>query len=460
MRAANIHQEEGGNRKSVRAHAALVLAMTAVLVHGPARAQEPTPAQAAAPAADAPSTATTDARVAELEQQVRLLQSQREEEQKKAAEEKKKGVSVTAAPGKGLTVTTDDGRFGITVRARAQLRETLTREKDKTTNEVNVKTLRLVTQGHVLTTDLKYTIQLAFGGNDFETGSSSPIFDAFVDYTKVRDLNLRVGQYFVPFDRARTIREFALQLVDRQQVVQELTLDRDVGLMLYSNDLGGLNGLLGYHLFVGGGEGRNRFGAQATGGIYVARLVLRPWGAFDDDQEGDLQRLPKPRLALGVAGGYNQGTNRQRSTTGNALTLGTLDYRHAAADVVFKYSGFSFLGEAVLRSAGRDVLEGTNASGAAIREFSRSGWGYFLQAGLMVSPLVEVAARWDHLFAFAGTDPALVTQVNTQGRQVGGGLNVYLNGHAFKLQTDYFYIFGHDRSAGRHIARLQLDASF
>ena len=457
MRAANIRRDTEGTSKRARAHAALVLAMTAVLVHGPAEAEEPAPAQAAEPPAD---TASTAERLAELEQQVRLLQSQREQEQQQADEEKKKGVSVSAAPGKGLTVTTNDGRFGLTIRTRAQLRETLARDQDKTTNEINVKTLRLVTQGHVLTTDLKYNIQLAFGTNDFETGNPSPIFDAFVDYTRVRDLNVRAGQYFVPFDRARTIREFALQLVDRQQVVQELTLDWDVGLMLYSSDLGGLNGLLGYHLFIGGGEGRNRFGGQATGGIYVARLVVRPWGAFDEDQEGDLQRLPKPRLAIGVAGGYNQDTNRQRSTTGNTLTLGTLDYRHAAADVVFKYSGFSFLGEAVVRTAGQDFIEGTNASGATIREYSRSGWGYFLQAGMMLSPLVEVAARWDHLFAFDGTDPALVTQVNTQGRQVGGGLNVYLNGHAFKLQTDYFYIFGEDRSAGRHVARLQLDASF
>jgi hypothetical protein len=43
---------------------------------------------------------------------------------------------------------------------------------------------------------------------------------------------------------------------------------------------------------------------------------------------------------------------------------------------------------------------------------------------------------------------------------VGGGLNVYLNGHAFKLQTDYFYVFGDGTAEGRHAARLQLDASF
>ncbi len=417
MRASHIRRAEGGDRKRVHAPTALVLAITVVLAHGSAVAQEPTPARAAEAEqpADSTSPEASAERLAELERQLRALQSEREQERQQAAEEKKKDVSVTAAPGKGLTVTTDDGRFALTVRARAQLRETLARDKDKTTNEINVKTLRLITQGHVLTTDLKYNIQLAFGGNDFETGSASPIFDAFVDYTRFRDLNVRVGQYFVPFDRARTIREFALQLVDRQQVVQELTLDRDVGLMLYSADLGGLDGLLGYHLFIGGGEGRNRFGGQATGGIYVARLVLRPWGTFDEDQEGDLQRLPKPRLAIGLAGAYNQETNRQRSTTGTALTLGTFDYSQAAADVVFKYSGFSFLGEVVVRDAGRDFLEGTNASGAPLREYSRSGWGYFLQAGMMVHSNVELAARWDLLFASEGTDPGLISQVGTLG---------------------------------------------
>ena len=67
--------------------------------------------------------------------------------------------------------------------------------------------------------------------------------------------------------------------------------------------------------------------------------------------------------------------------------------------------------------------------------------------------------RWEQLFARGGTDPQLVQLVETQGKQVGAGLNVYLNGHAFKLQGDYFYIFG-PAGEPRHLARLQLDASF
>jgi hypothetical protein len=397
----------------------------------------------------------------ELEQSHRILERKLELQQEAGEEARKRGVTFTAAPGKGLTLTTNDNKFSMTWRARAQIRNTLTyAEAPGVQNELNVKTMRLVTTGHVLTPDLKYAIQLAFGTNDFEAGNPSPLFDAYVEYTRLRDLNIRVGQYFVPFDRARTIREFALQLVDRQQVVTELTLDRDVGLTLSSNDLGGAKGRVGYALFVGGGEGKNRFGAQRMGGLYIGRFIIRPWGNFDDDQEGDLLRLRRPRMAIGLAAGYNQATNRPRSTTGTAFTLGSFDYVHAAGDLVFKYAGFSFLGEVVMRKSFKPYNDGTDANMMPLREWSRSGIGYFVQAGMMLGKYVEIAARWDHLRTLGTTDPALVKLVAETGKQAGAGLNVYLNGHAFKFQTDYFYIFGDDPSKGRSVWRLQLDASF
>jgi hypothetical protein len=300
---------------------------------------------------------------------------------------------------------------------------------------------------------------LAFGGNDFETGSSSPIFDAYLDYTRYRDLNIRVGQFFVPFDRARTIREVTLQLVDRQISVRELTLDRDVGIMLSSTNLFGLHELLGYSFFLGGGDGRNRFAAYAVGPITVLRLTLRPFGAFDDDQEADLTRGDRPRLALGVAGAYNYRTSRAQSTFGTTFTTGTANYTHLAADLVFKYRGFSLLAEGIWRKANKDVLE-KETHGTVTREPTRSGHGYFAQAGFLVNSQLEVTARWDQLFARTGTDPQLVLLAQTQGKQLGSGMNLYLNGYAFKVQADYFYIFGSADGVPRHQARLQLDASF
>ncbi|WP_223754697.1 porin [Myxococcus sp. RHSTA-1-4] len=357
----------------------------------------------------------------------------------------------------------DDGSYSANLRARAQMRETVTGQDvegapRRWTQEQAVRTVRLVLQGHVLDPDLKYALQLGFGVTDVDASSPVPLFDAWIEYTARRDLNVRVGQFFVPFDRARTIRESSLQLVDRPIIIGELALDRDVGVMLSSADLFGKGGRLSYNLGLFGGEGRNRVGSTTPGLLYVARFAVRPFGAFDDDSEGDLQRLPKPRLMVGVAGAYNQKTNRQRSLTGSTLTFGTFDYVHAAADTVFKYRGLSVLAEVLYRNASRPFLEGV-VNGQPAREWSRSGWGYLLQAGYMLTSRLEAAGRVDMEWARSGSDPALAAQVAQQGREVGVGLNAYLNGHAFKVQGDYAYQFG---TAGldRHLVRLQLDASF
>lgn len=365
--------------------------------------------------------------------------------------------TITAEPGRGIVVKASD-RYSFGIRARIQLRDSFLHADGLNSNEIQVRTLRLSVFGNVLSPDLRYTIQLAFGGNDFEAGSSSPIFDAFVDYTRWRDLNLRVGQFFVPFDRARTIREFALQFVDRQLVVRELTLDRDVGVMLSSTNLFGLGDRLGYQFFVGGGDGRNRFAAYVTGPLAVLRLTVRPFGLFDDDQEGDTRREARPRLALGVGAAYNSRTSRRNSTYGTPFTAGTTDYTNLAADVVFKYRGLSLLAEGLWRKASTDVLEAT-INGTLVREPTRSAYGYFVQGGMMVSSQLELTARWEELFTRRGTDPQLIQLARTQGRQAGGGFNLYLNGHAFKVQGDYFYIFGPEGTP-RHLARVQLDASF
>jgi hypothetical protein len=365
---------------------------------------------------------------------------------------------VTAGAGKGLTVRRQDDSFSLTLRVRLQVRDTVT-VAGETTNELAIRTTRLVAQGHALTPDLRYFFQFAFGPSDFEPNGPSPLFDAWAEYVGVRDAQVRVGQFFVPFDRARTIREHALQLADRQQLIYELNLDRDVGLMVSSNDLFGLGGRLAYALGVFGGQGRNRTAAEKLGFLWVGRLSVRPLGPFDDDVEGDLDRSPRPRLAFGVAAAYNENTNRQRSTTGTTFVLGDFDYTHAAADLVFKHHGFSFLGEALLRHTAASDRVGV-VDGAEVREWSRSGYGYLAQAGLMLSRHVEIAARWDELFASGPTDPALVQQTYRQGREAGAGLNLYLNGHYLKLQGDFTRRFGETSAGAVSIARVQFDGTF
>lgn len=372
-------------------------------------------------------------------------------------------AEVTAKPGSGFTVTSANRQSSLTLRPRIQLRDTFNYEDGEPSNEVHVRALRLSIGGHVLSQHLRYQIQLGFAPRDFDPNNRSPIYDAYLDYTRLESMSIRVGQFFVPFDRARTTREFALQLIDRQQVVRELTLDRDVGLMLYSDDAFGSKQRFGYALFVGGGEGRNRVGGEPMGPLVVARLMVKPWGNFDDDSEGDLERRRSPKLALGIAGAYNVASSRVSSTYGNDFHFGTVDQVNGAVDLVFKLRGWSFSAELLVRRALKDQLTATIDDMPAV-EHTRSGYGYFLQSGVMVHRMVELVGRWDDLYAWRGTDPAFIEYISRRGRQLVAGLNVYVFGHSLKIQADYTFAFGYDfdprTNPGAHMARLQLDASF
>lgn len=121
-----------------------------------------------------------------------------------SAQEPTLPVSIFAAPGKGVSIRHGDD-FLLTLRGRIQVRDTVT-AGDAPTNELNVRTARLTLLGHIVTPNVRYQLQLAFGPGDFEANVPSPIFDAWVEYGGWRNLQVRVGQFFVPFDRARTKR--------------------------------------------------------------------------------------------------------------------------------------------------------------------------------------------------------------------------------------------------------------
>ena len=368
--------------------------------------------------------------------------------------------------GRGFTLRAGNA-FSANLQSRIQLRSTFTfSDTADAANDTQVRTLRLWLRGNVYDANIRYGIQLALGANDFEAGNASPIFDAYVELTHLRDFNVRVGQFFVPFDRARTIREFALQSVDRAQLVRELTLDRDVGVAIQSQDLGGEGGRFGYHVGIFAGDGRNRFGAHPLGFLYMARFFVRPFGTFDDDQEGDLVRSENARLMIGAAVAYNQSTDRPNSTTGTPYTFGSFDYLHAAGDIVLKYAGFYFLGEVVFRQANQRSITRTNPMTMMDETvFSRDGWGLLAQTSYNFGTALDLAqlevwARYEQMEAIGATDPRLIATVASRGRGLGGGVNLYFNNHALKVQLDWAHFFGSQVGPGEHLLRLQLDASF
>lgn len=309
--------------------------------------------------------------------------------------------------------------------------------------------VRLVFLGDLADRDLQFYLQLGLAPDDLEPDRLIPLRDAVITWTGHRDVAVRLGQMKVNFSRERMISSSALQMVDRSMVNAELSLDRDVGVQLFSNDLFGLGERLAWQAGVYGGDGRNRT-RLGSGLLYAVRLQLNPFGHFDDlFLEADLSRSPQPRLSLGLAGGLNQDTVRARSTHGAVLGRAA-DTRHAAADLLFKIAGLSVQSEVLYRDvSARDSEPGP---------LPLSAVGAFVQAGYVLPSGVEVAGRWAAIEP-VGPDAGAV------GRTEGSGaLGWYVQRHELKLQSDYTVGRGAigGLTTGRldHLARVQVQVFF
>ncbi len=376
-------------------------------------------------------------------------------------------IKVTGEPGKGLTVDAGE-RFSLNLRSRIQIRYQLNvppaddqgeRDEQQT---FNIGTARLWLSGHILSRKLTYMTQLAVAGRDFRDDARSPIFDAYLDWKVHRDFNIRAGQYFVPFDRLRTVREFALQMADRPAPVNEFTLDRDVGVMFYSDTFLSKRSPVAWRVGFFGGGGTNLTTSKEGGGLFVGRLELRPVGPIDDDSEGDHERRRKPALAIGAGYALNLNTNRLRSTTGATFAGGTTDYEHIAADLVFKWRGIALQAEHLWRTASVNRIESTKADGTPLTEYTRSGRGWILQTSYTFDPPIELVARLTRSYAAEGTDPALVKDVKARPYEVGAGINYYFNDHRLKLQADWISRApdDFDFEKANHVVHVQVDATF
>jgi phosphate-selective porin OprO/OprP len=372
-------------------------------------------------------------------------------------------LDVDAGMGKGVVIAADDGSFEVQVRARLQLRAAVTADDDASDDEdpvrpeFLVRRARLTASGQVLNTMFEWKLQLGMSQSDVETDLPIIVRDAFVTWNAPAHLGVRFGQMKVPFDRQRLTSSSSLQFADRSRVVNELNLDRDIGVVVSHDAL--LGEALTLQAAVFGGDGRNR-PVPRSGLLSVVRAQLTPLGAFDDLVEGDLERTPTPKLAIAAAAGLNLGTTRSRSTLGTFIDpgagLGSIDYAHGMLDVVFKWRGVSVLAEGLVRAGLHDHQAPT--------PIARSATGAVLQAGVMVTDSLELVGRGGVLVPLdvtawggAENDAALVARGTEWEGMVGS--TFFFSGHDVKLQLEAGAVGAHDERADL-VARSQFQLTF
>lgn len=379
-------------------------------------------------------------------------------------------------PGKGLSFRSQDRQASLEMRLRIQFLDSLTLSsatgEDGTLatdveNTFGIRRARLQFTGHVFGKHNKYKAEFAFSPRDLGIKDGvltrSPLLSWYAEFTHLRDLSLRLGQYKLLYSRQRVISSGNLAFVDRSLAQGEFNLDRDIGFHLFAKDLFGLD-LFRYYAGVSIGEGRDVWtsqtltGASPDGLQYLARVEFLPLGGAKsswDYSEVDFERSATPRLSIGLGYAFLDEGTQVRGYQGSKFSdLGTVDYHNLTTDVFLKWAGWTLF----LEGFWREGTRGTNTEASSI-DLPRNGLGYTAQLDYLLPHAdIDVGAR------YSGIHPGLVDEsvTNLEARQeIGVMAGWFIAEHALKVQADYFHIWDADRVTGAEDRiRLQLQFAY
>jgi hypothetical protein len=381
--------------------------------------------------------------------------------------------------GGGLSFESKDKESKMEIRLRVQFRDELSAVETAKTNEdgssagnetevsntFGIRRARLQFQGNIFGKNNKYKAEFAFSPSDLGLKDGSlrytPLLSWYVEFTQLKNLSLRMGQYKLLYSRQRVISSGDLELVDRSLAQNEFNLDRDIGFHFFSRDLFGLD-MLRYYAGVTLGEGRDVYAAEQfkgtdAGGLqYLARLEFLPTkdskGKWDYS-EVDLKRSSKPKISIGLSYAFLDDGTKDRGYQGSSYDAGTVDYHNAAADVLAYWAGFSGFGEFFWRKGNRQ------GATAADTQVARSGLGYTAQVGyLLPNRPFNIAARYSGVSA--GSFKENETGISSKN-ELGGGVGYYFAGHAYKIQGDYFHQWGDKFGEfASNVVRVQLQFAY
>ena len=217
-----------------------------------------------------------------------------------------------------------------------------------------------------------------------------------------------------------------LQLPERSRITSAFSTIREFG--IFADGTYRIRGgsYLKPSLAITNGDGLNAFGKDRGGFKYGGRLDYLPFGLFTkfgQFRQADIVRELTPKLVVGGSYSYNQGMSSRRGrTSGSIIYLdennneALPDYAKLSIDFLFKYKGFSVLGEYAkswasindaisqrVRNNGSVtdgfLVDGVQAINSYVRGRMMLGEAYNIQAGYVFKSLYSIDARYTHLNA-------------------------------------------------------------
>ena len=327
-----------------------------------------------------------------------------------------------------------------------------------------IRRARLKFDGFAYSPKLEYKIELGLsnrdisGASQFTSNAPRYILDAVVKWNFYENFVLWFGQTKLPGNIERVISSANLMQVDRSLLNSRFNIDRDMGFQLRHHFNLSEKFLIREIFAVSQGEGRNITSGNIGGHQFTTRLELLPFGEFLSKGEykgSDQKREKTPKLMLAATFDSNQNAVKTRSNQGSYMfTDGGFfetDINTLFIDAMFKYNGFSFMGEYAHRTADNPIA--TNLDGSLTGDVVLIGDGLNLQTGYLFNNNWEVSGRYTNIKL-----DEEITGRNPQD-QYTLGFSKYIVGHKLKVQTDLSYL-SEDGDQDRLMYRLQLEVHF
>lgn len=332
-----------------------------------------------------------------------------------------------------------------------------------------MRRLRFRFSGNLPKYKITYRFQGDFSGTP-EVGDEANIalFDAWLAYNPTNYLEIKFGQSSSPTENMELqMISNSLQLPERSRLTSAFAVAREFGVFASGEFKITRELILKPALTLTNGDGPNMFGRDFGGFKYGGRLDILTFGKFTNFgqyRQVDVVRELTPKLLIGITYSKNIGVSSRRGEAGGSIIyLDSAnnqvlpDYSKFGIDFLFKYRGFSLLGEFVQSKANvpGGIAKRVRNNGTISTEFDVNGVrnvedyvkarmmlgrGVNIQGGYMFKNKFSVDARYTSLDADASSFLNNATFYN-RPKYYTVGLSKYLSrGYGFKIQGSITYV--------------------
>ena len=374
--------------------------------------------------------------------------------------------------GEGLKFVGESG-YNLKLTGYAQPMSELKRinSEESNSSRYRMRRVRLRMDGQSSNERFKYRFQVDLSGvSEIGESDEDPLLDAYVDYALTNRISVKFGQRSTYTDnRELFMNSNSLQLVERSRLTSAFSSIREFGLFISGRFRAGRGSYIRPHFVLTNGDGKNVY-SRDRGGLKIGgRVDYLPFGLFTNMgqfRQIDVMREQVPKLVFGMHYSKNNGMSSRRGRySGRLIYLNANDeeslpnYTKYGVDFLFKYKGFSALGEYIKSTAEvpSDITKRIRNNGSISESFLVNevqdvdsyikgrmmlGSAYNIQMGYLFKNGFSIDSRYTHLIADENSFLNNETFYNRPNYYTLGVSKLLGRNYGFKVQASVTHVDG------------------